>query len=398
MPRLLVIGGGFAGVFAALSAAAEIDEHGADIDITLVSNSPFITNRTRLYENHSAGLRAPLAPTLDPVGINFVLGDVNDIDTINQTVQVTLSDEKSDVLQYDRLVVAVGSQLKLPDIPGAAEFAWNIDTFEAAEKLDHFLRQRMQEPGPEQDRVFVIVGAGLTGLELATEMRSRLAEYSGTAAAERARVVLVERRRVVGPKLEEDAREIIERALSEAGVELRLKTVLKVIEQDAVVLNDGERIEAATVIITSGVHANPLAAALGGKTDGLGRLHTDETLLVTGVKNAYAAGDSARAAVDEAGHIALMSCQHAGTMGRYAGYNGAHDLMGLPLLTYRQERYVTCIDLGPTGAVFTSGWERTLQMQGAEAKALKKQIVLERIMPPTGSAEEILTVGKLKIT
>jgi len=394
---LLIVGGGFAGVGAALSAAAEIDGHGADIGITLVSDSPYITNRPRLYENLAEDLRSPLAPSLEPVGVNIVLGRVTGIDVVSQNVDLDPANGGPAKLGYDRLVLAAGSRLSLPDIPGAAQFAWNIDTFESAEKFDDHLRQSLQDARPYEAPAIVIVGAGLTGLELATEMRGRLAAHGSSATAARARVVLLDRRRVAGPQMADEARNVVTRALEEAGVELRLKTTLERIERNAVILSDGERIEVASVVLTSGLKANPLTAKLDAETDGLGRLRTDEALRVSGVENVFAAGDVARAAVDEAGHSALMSCQHAGLMGRFAGYNAARDLMDLKTVPYRQERYVTCVDLGPAGALFTSGWDRSLQMQGAEAKALKKEIVHDRIMPPVGSAAEILKAGKLDI-
>ncbi len=396
MSRLLIIGGGFAGVGAALSAAVEADENGGGVDITLVSDSAFITNRPRLYESLKADLRQPLAPTLEPVGVDFFEGRVSGIDVECQRVEIAPANGGPASLGYDRLVVAAGSRLSLPDIPGAAEYAWNIDTFEAAEKFDRHLRQRLRDTGPDDILAIVIVGAGLTGLELATEMRGRLSEHGGGTTAERARVVLIDRRREVGPMMEDGARDVVTQALEEAGVELRLETSLQLIERDAAVFDDGVRIEAATVVLTSGLRASPLADMLGGETDGLGRLLTDETLRVAGMGKIFAAGDIARAAVDDGGRAALMSCQHAGLMGRFAGYNAARDLLDLPTVPYRQERYVTCIDLGPAGALFTAGWERALQMQGAEAKALKKQIVLERVMPPVGSAAEILAAGKLQ--
>jgi NADH dehydrogenase len=103
----------------------------------------------------------------------------------------------------------------------------------------------------------------------------------------------------------------------------------------------------------------------------------------------FAAGDVARAFVDDT-HLALMSCQHALSMGRAAGRNVARDLLGLALEPYAPPDYVTCLDLGEWGAVFTRGWDRAVQMTGVEAKALKRQINTARIYPPRGERNEIL--------
>ena len=105
-------------------------------------------------------------------------------------------------------------------------------------------------------------------------------------------------------------------------------------------------------------------------------------------------GSQAHAQTDD-DHVALMSCQHAITMGKYAGHNAARDLLGLGLTPYRQERYVTCLDLGPWGAMYSRGWDREIAMTPAEAKARKRQINGEVIYPPTGDRAAILAVGEL---
>lgn len=388
--KLVIVGGGFAGVAAAVAAAYQAKENGGDIAITLISRDGFITNRPRLYEAHSEHLRAALCDTLEPIGVELVLGEVSAIDAAGQSMTVNSEGAATTDIAYDRLVLAAGSLPAPFDIPGA-EHAWDIDDYQSAQQFE----SHVQETASRDGRAYVVVGAGLTGLELATEMRGRLGAHGGVNAAADARVILLERRRAVGPQLADEARAVVDEALQKAGVEVMLESGLQTIEKDAAILEDGTRIEPASVIITAGLRASPLAAAFGGETDGLGRLRTEDTLRVAGFETIFAAGDLARAAIDDKGRAALMSCQHAGVMGRVAGHNAARDLMGLGLMPYRQERYVTCIDLGPAGALFTTGWERELSMKGDEAKALKRQIVEARIMPPTGSAADILATGKL---
>ncbi|WP_080944629.1 hypothetical protein [Pseudomonas synxantha] len=96
-----------------------------------------------------------------------------------------------------------------------------------------------------------------------------------------------------------------------------------------------------------------------------------------------AAGDVAYTATDERGHFAATSCQHAIALGRYAGNNVAADLIGVAPIAYSQPKYVTCLDLGAWGAVYTEGWDRQLKLVGQEAKALKQQINSVWIYPPT---------------
>jgi len=79
----------------------------------------------------------------------------------------------------------------------------------------------------------------------------------------------------------------------------------------------------------------------------------------------------------------------------FAGYNAARDLLRLPLHAYRQPEYFTCLDLGRSGAVFTSGWDRQIQLFGDDAKDLKRQINTEWIYPPVGTREQILAAAHI---
>ena len=103
---------------------------------------------------------------------------------------------------------------------------------------------------------------------------------------------------------------------------------------------------------------------------------------VVEVPTIFAAGDTANAATDDLGHRALMSCQHANRLGASAGFNAAADLLGVPLEPYRQKNYVTCLDLGPSDAVFTRGWDSKVEMSGDKAKAMKREINTQWIYPP----------------
>ncbi|MYN08576.1 FAD-dependent oxidoreductase ['Massilia aquatica' Lu et al. 2020] len=131
-------------------------------------------------------------------------------------------------------------------------------------------------------------------------------------------------------------------------------------------LADGSRIAAGTVIWTGGMRASALTEQGSGQRDPLGRLHVALDLSVTGAAHVYAAGDVTLAATDDHGNHAMMACQHAIDMGRYAGHNVAADLLGLPTMPYQQPFYVTCLDLGGAGAVYTEGWHREVKLTGAD--------------------------------
>ena len=155
-----------------------------------------------------------------------------------------------------------------------------------------------------------------------------------------------------------------------------------------VTLSDGIVIDTRTVVWTGGMRASQLTEQVPGERDAIGRLRVDEFLRVSGVRHVFAAGDTAAAGA-EAGQIVMQSCQHAIPQGKFVGVNVASDLLGLPLVPFVPNPYVTCLDLGPAGAVLTTGWERSVAQTGSDAKALKR-LINTKISPPLDDADTIL--------
>jgi NADH dehydrogenase len=136
--------------------------------------------------------------------------------------------------------------------------------------------------------------------------------------------------------------------------------------------------------------ASPIAALVPVAHDAFGRIPVDTGMRVIGLEHVFAAGDIAAAPLDPA-HNTVMSCQHARPMGRYAGYNVVGDLLGLNMLDMEIDYYVTCLDLGPWGALYTEGWDRQVSASGRAVKNTKMTINRERIYPPrSGDRREIL--------
>lgn len=382
--RILVIGSGFAGMWAALGAARVLDQHGrSDVEVALVAPEPLLHLRPRLHEAAPHAMTTPLLPLFEAAGVRYVQGSVERIHTSERNVEAVNERGERFTLAYDRLVLTAGSRLFRPAIPGLAEHAFSIDQTDEASALDVHLARLADLPPSDARNTVVVAGGGFTGIEIACELPERVRRVLGEDAE--VRVVIVERSHVIGPDLGPGPRPQIEQALDELGVVRFLGAAVNAIDADGLSTTTGERIEAKTVIWTAGMQASPLTAQVPGERDALGRLHVTRDLRVKGVDAVFAAGDVALAQVDDAGNHALMSCQHAMNMGRSAGYNVAADLLGLPTQAYAQPVYVTCLDLGPWGAVYTEGWERQVKLQGAEAKALKRQINTQWIYPPLPS-------------
>jgi NADH dehydrogenase len=386
MSDVVVLGSGFAGLWAALGAARRLDELGAtDVAITVLSSQPYHDIRVRNYEADLTPCRIPLTDVLDPVGVEHLTADVTAIDPASHTVTSSAGPHT-----YDRLVVALGSQVVKPDIPGLKEFGFDVDTYDGALRLQRHLAGLARSAATTSASTAVVVGAGLTGIETACELPSRLASLFPDTAP---RVVLVDRNPHVGSDMGASARPVIEAALDTLGVQTRLGVGVTAVDADGVTLSTGEVLPTSTVVWCAGMRANPLTADLGVPRDRLGRLPVDDYLRVISVADIFAAGDVASARMDDA-HLSVMSCQHGRPMGRYAGYNVISDLLDEPLLSLRIPWYVTVLDLGPAGAVYTEGWDRHVVASGAEAKATKMTINGRRIYPPlNGDRDAILAAA-----
>ncbi|MFE7416855.1 NAD(P)/FAD-dependent oxidoreductase [Rhodococcus sp. NPDC057529] len=384
--RVLVLGSGFAGVWAALGAARRLDELGAagTVDVTVISAKPFHDIRVRNYEADLSACRIPLSDLLDPVGVGHIAAEVTAIDTAARTVTVS-GDGAGGTQRYDRLVLALGSRVAKPDIPGLREFGFDVDTYDGAMKLQRHLATLSNGRAGVGAATAVVVGAGLTGIETASELPGMLAK----ACRAEPRVVLIDHNPHVGSDMGDSARPVIEAGLSENGVETMTGVGVAAVDEHGVTLSSGEVLAAATVVWCAGMRANPLTAQFDAERDRLGRLPVDDYLRVIGSPGVFAAGDVAAARVDE-GHLSVMSCQHGRPMGRYAGYNVVGDLLGEPMLPLRIPWYATILDLGPAGAVYTEGWDRQVVTRGAQAKATKVTINTQRIYPPLNRDRDAL--------
>jgi NADH dehydrogenase len=381
--RLVIIGAGFAGMYAALSAARLRDLQGVpstELEIVLIAPEPTLVVRPRLYEPHPETLTAPLLNVLQAIGVAYMRGRADTIDTAARTVGIANTDGLQKTLSYDRLIVATGSRLFRPNIPGLAEHGFSVDQLDDAVALDRHLHSLVGRPATNGRDTIVVAGGGFTGIEAATEMPARLRAILGEEA--KPRVVIVDRNDAIAPDMGEGPRPIIVDALRRLGVETRLGVGVTSLDQAGVTLSDGDRIESETVIWAAGMRAAPLTRNIPAERDSFGRLLVDRDLHVAGIDGIFATGDAARAACDDDGNYALMSCQHATRMGAFAGHNAAAELLGVATTSYHQKAYVTCLDLGEAGALFTRGWDRKVELVGAAAKKTKQEINTVWIYPP----------------
>jgi NADH dehydrogenase len=253
-----------------------------------------------------------------------------------------------------------------------------VDSYEQALELRRALEPHLdRESRPRA----VVVGAGFTGIEVATEL-ARDADVTVVASPE------------LAPGYGPRGRAQISQALASLSVDVRSGAPVREVTADAVSLTSGEVISADVVVWATGPIASELTEQVPGERDSTGRLLVDEHLR-TAAAGVWAAGDTACAMVD-ATNSSVMSCQHAGPTGRRAGENAAAVALGRAPKRYRQPLYLTCLALGDYGALLTCGFDRdTILATGKEGAALKRAINHGAIYPPPGGDRKaMLKIGK----
>jgi NADH dehydrogenase len=332
-------------------------------------------------------MSAPVDDVYRACGVQFVYGTVDIIHTADHKVEMVDHAGVRSVMAYDKLILAAGSRVVHPDIPGLRDCAFSVDQMEDAVKLDRHLQSLASKPANKARNTVVVCGSGFTGIEVATELPARLRAILGEKTD--IRIVAVERGQDIGSDLGPVPRPYIVKALNDLGVETKLGTGVVGVDANGVTLSSGEHIETLTAVWTAGVIATPLAKQVPGKKDKFGRLHVDQDLRVPSAEDVFATGDTASAVADDDGHCAKMSCQHAGPLGKIAGYNAAAELLKLPTLPYSQPVYWVCLDLGTAGAVVSEGWDvKRILSSSSEAKTIKQFINTNLIYPPKAVAAE----------
>lgn len=357
-PKILIIGGGFGGLFTALELA------GAG-EITLISDEPHFLFTPMLYEYLSGEVEewhiAPNYKELLDEPVSFVCGRVTGIDLAAQTV--TLGDVP-EALDYDILVLSVGGLSNYAGVAGAEQFAIPFRKIEHAD----LLRQRMVEaldrvpPNlPPQDTrralTFAVVGAGASGAELSTKMADLLRDaFKRRALSGEPRVLVIEMGDKVVPGMGEPIREFVEEALNKSRVEVHTLTrVVRLTEKTLTFEHQGveTEVETAAVVWAGGVRVNPLIDKLDIEKTNRGLILVEPTLQVRFHENVFALGDIAfykDASPTLAGTAQLAFQQAALAAGNVRAYVAGHGLQ-----TKHFEELGEAVSLGTERAAVLAG-------------------------------------------
>ena len=297
-PKILIIGGGFGGLFTAL----ELHEAG---EVTLINDEDHFLFKPMLYEYLSGEVEAwHIAPDCRELLQNqarFIKDTVAEIDLSAKTVDLA---GRKQSISYDVLVISPGATTNYAGVEGAEQFSF---PFRSLTDANH-LRRRMTEEldriqpdaAPQDTRAaltFAIVGGGASGVELATKMADLLRDaVKRRALRGEPRVVIIEMADRLVPGMGEEIRKYVENALEEFRVEVHTDTRVVRVTENSITLEHGHsqtEMQTAGVVWVAGVRPSPLIQTLGLETDRRGLIVVEPTLQVRNHPNVFALGDVA---------------------------------------------------------------------------------------------------------
>ena len=336
--RVLILGGGFAGLYAAL----EFERwKNSDIEVTLVNRDNFFLFTPMLHEIAASDL--DIMNIVNPVRkmlrhVDFFAGDVESIDLKKRSVVVSHGfDHHTHTLEYDHLVLALGSITNFFQLPGLEERAFTMKSLGDAIQLRNRLIAHLEEADTEcaaKEReallTFVVAGGGFAGVETIASINDFLHNvlpFYPLLKPEMLRVVLVHPGDYILPELGEDLGRYADKKLRARGIEIRHRTRVSGVTPREVHLNDGTRLKSFTLIWTAGASPNPTIDLLDCHKE-RGRLKVDQFLSVGSRSGVWAVGDCALVPDLTTGEFCPPTAQHAVREGKVLAHNILAEIRG----------------------------------------------------------------------
>jgi NADH dehydrogenase len=332
--RIVILGGGFGGVYAA-RALEKLFAGDDSVELVLISDENFLLFTPMLPEVAAGGIEP--RHIISPIRaffrkVQFHNSEVRHIDLHNRTVLIGHCPAcREHRLEFDHLVLTFGSTTNFFDLPGVARHALPMKTLGDAmvvrnRIIDLFEHANMESDGEVRKALltFVVAGGGFAGTETVAELH----DFAYTARAyypnihpEEVRVVLVHHGFRIMPEISHDLAEYALQKLESKGVEVRLHTGVSAAAGDWVELTSGERISTRTLIWTAGVSPNPLLATLPCRRGKRGQIIVNESLEVPGYPGIWALGDCAEVPNTQTAYSCPPTAQHAVRQGKVVAEN-----------------------------------------------------------------------------
>jgi NADH dehydrogenase len=421
-PVILVVGGGYVGLYTALRLQQKLSRGRAEI--TVVDPQPHMTYQPFLPEAAAGSVEprhvvVPLRRTLRHCRV--ITGAVTGISHADKRARVAPVEGKTFEISYDMLVMAAGSVARTLPIPGLAEHGIGFKNVGEAIYLRNHVLARLDAASSTDDPAvrqraltFTFVGGGYAGVEAFAELedmaRYAIEHYYPRLSPSDMRWVLVEAMGRILPEVDLDMAAWTVKQLTARDMEIRLNTRLESISPEGVVrLSDGEEFPSETLVWTAGTKPNPMLAETDLPLDARGRVECEPTLQVKGTPDAWSAGDLAAVpdlTKNEPGATTAPNAQHAVRQAKRLADNIIAVLSGEEQVPYRHKYAGSVASLGlhkgvaQVYGVKLKGWpawfmHRTYHVSRVPTFNRKARVIGDWTMASLFS-REIISLGQLQ--
>jgi NADH dehydrogenase len=364
--RILILGGGFAGVYTAYELQKRLNDE--PVDIAIVNRENFFVFYPLLADIISGAIET--SSILNPIRLvvpkaALYVGDVTQIDLENRRVEIRQGlyghYQKPRDLYFDHLVISLGGVPNNAVVEGMAENAFDVQRLSNAFALRNHLIDALEQADIETDPTykrtlltFVVVGGGANGVEVVAEMHDMLVDvtsrYQHIDAGD-IRVILIHGGSRLVEDMPSELASFAEHLLREKGVEIQFNRRASKVEPGRVILDNGELIEAATVVGSVGVRPNPLAVDLPVEHNKRHQIKVTRMLNIPGYAHVWALGDNAEVIDPHTGKPYPQTAQHAVREARLVARNIVASLRGEPLEGMKYRTLGQLVALGHRSAI-----------------------------------------------
>ncbi|MFC4388343.1 NAD(P)/FAD-dependent oxidoreductase [Gracilibacillus marinus] len=397
-PRIVVLGAGYAGMMTTKRLTQQFAPEEAEI--TLVNKHNYHYQTTWLHEVAAGTIdvnrsRIMITDVINPRRVNIVHDSVVKIHPDDKQVELSNS-----MLEYDYLVIGLGFEKATFGIQGMEEHAFSIQSVDKSRMIrDHieyqFSRYKTEE-NPSDDLLTIIVGgAGFTGIEFVGELAERIPQLCKKydIPRNRVKIINIEAAETVLPGFDEELIAYAVHSLTDRGIDIRTKTMIKEVKKDAVIVGEEkEEIKAGTIVWTGGVQANRIVGESGFELT-KGKVNVDSTLRAPNYDNVFILGDCAWVMNKETGRPYPPTAQIAIQEADVCAHNIRTLVFGGTLREFKFDNKGTVASLGGSeamGTIFDGH-----KLYGLQAKMMKN-VIDDRYLFMLGGPSLVLKKGKFR--
>lgn len=351
---IIVAGGGHAGIYAIKAIHKRLRKH--PCRILLVDPQPAHVRKVLLFKGAvgEQELTVPWSQVLPP-GSEFLRGAIHSINPVEKKIEVKDRNGTDHQIEYDGLVIAIGSVVQEIDGDGLAlssiENAWKI--YNAIE--DNVKAAVVETDLSEKERLLsiAVVGGGISGIETVFELNQfmkRKAREAGLDPSE-VKVQLIHSQQQLLPDGTNKLRSKLYKKFSENRIELQSGKKAVATQAGMLHFSDGKKIPIGLSVWTTGLQPNPAVRKLGLSSEEGGRLNTDPSYRAIGCQGVYSIGDCANSIDPASGKSDGMTCKEAIGQANRLGKVIASDLAGRPAPIHQSIRKIFCFSLGSGDAL-----------------------------------------------